>query len=130
MVGQPVAFRGTDRSQDGGIEALLRGAAGTILTDGRLSREPRIDPSEIIALLSERRAVPQAFVASLDLLREEIGKFIVSNLKTPQMGFGFNAKPSAPVEVTPIQEMVWKTHDKLDALYKNLQPTDPVAIGV
>lgn len=124
-----VALRGPNRSGDVGIEEVIRGVADTILTDGRFSREPRIDPAEIAALLSERGVLPQNLVQTIDSLREEIGEFIVSNLNTPQTSFGFNTKPADPIEVGPIEELVWQTHDKLDALYRTLQPTDPVALA-
>ena len=111
-----VALRGTNWSAAVGIEDAIRGVAGTILTDGRFSREPRIDPAEIIALPPERRGLPKNLAQTIDSLREEIGEFIVSNLNTPQTGFGFNTKPADPLEMGPIQEMVWRTRSKISHL--------------
>lgn len=89
----------------------------------------RIDPAEIVALLSERKSLPKIFVDTLDTLREEVGDFVVNNMHTPQVHYGFNAKPVQPVDVSPLESLVWQTHEKLESLYRSIEPTDPPALA-
>jgi hypothetical protein len=81
-----------------------------------------------VALLSERRSLPQLLVETLDRVREEVGDFVVNNMHTPQVHYGFNAKSVQPVDVSPLEHLLWQTHEKLESLYRSLEPTEPSAL--
>lgn len=139
--GRPIAKEGNKMETDvvarrGGATAtvnemnqVFRGLKPTVWPDLRPPTPHRIDPAEIVALLSERKNLPKMLVDTLDNLREEVGDFVVQNMHTPQVHYGFNSKPVQPVDVSPLEQRVWQAHEKLESLYRSLEPTTPSALA-
>lgn len=90
----------------------------------------RIDPAEIVALLTEGAdRLPALMVERLEHLRELVGDFVVRNMNTPQPHYGFNAKPVEPVDVSGLEKELWGTHTKLEDLYRSFDPSEAPSLA-
>lgn len=124
-----VARRGDTTAPVNQNDPLLGGLKRTRWAELRPPIPHRVDPAEIVALLSERKHLPKMLVDTVDALREEVGDFVVKNMHTPQVHYGFNSKPVPPVDVAPLERLVWRAHEKLDGIYRSFEPTSAPALA-
>jgi hypothetical protein len=124
-----VARRGTSTDSVSNIDPVFQRPKPTAWAELRPPTPHRIDPAEIVALLSERRNLPKMLVDTLDELREEVGDFVVKNMHTPQVHYGFNSKPVPPVDVSQLEQLVWQAHEKLESVYRSFEPTRAPALA-
>lgn len=90
----------------------------------------RIDPAEIVALLTEGAdKLPALMVKGLEDLRELVGDFVVKNMNTPQPHYGFNAKPVEPVDVSGLEKALWGAHSQLEDLYRTFDPSEASSLA-
>ena len=126
---ETVALRGSRAASSSDLEHILKGAATTLATDLRFPLHVVGDSAERVAVLSERRTLPQSLVGALSYLEGAIGDFVVAHVRTPQPTCGFTTKPVEPVNVSNVEGLVWETHKRLDTIYQSFEPTDHAALS-
>ena len=124
-----VARHGTSTTSGKKLDHVFQGLKPTRWAELRPPTSHHIDPAELVALLSEIKNLPKMLVDTLDMLREEVGDFVVANMHTPQVHCGFNSKPVQPVDVSQLEQLVWQAHQKLDGLYRSFEPTCTPALA-
>lgn len=109
---------------------LRQGHRPHVMTDLFQPLPHRLDPAEIVALLTEGAdLLPAQMVKGLEELRELVGDFVVKNMNTPQPHYGFAAKPIEPVNVSALEKALWGAHTQLEGLYRAFDPSEAPSLA-